>query len=249
MNRRLVVELHDVAPPFEAEIREQLRLLDAIGVQRYVLLVVPNWHGAYPLNDYPTFAALLQSRVAAGSELALHGLTHRRRGPVRSSLLDRWRARAFAGDHAEFLTMTRIQAREAVDEGMRVIDEAALPAPTAFCAPAWLLSLEGSEGVRDAGLGRVVGMLNLVNTSEHRRHVWPAFGYMGAGRRQELGVQAMNGLVVPAAGCIGRARAYLHPQHIERPSHARVVRCLEKMLHAGWTTVTYEELWPSRVPR
>ena len=40
--RRLIVALHDVAPPFEAEIEAQLADLHRLGISRPVLKVVPN---------------------------------------------------------------------------------------------------------------------------------------------------------------------------------------------------------------
>lgn len=77
--RRVIVSLHDVAPPYEAAIRAQFDLLAAIGVRRVALKVTPNWHGARPLSSSPTLVELLHAQVAAGSQLMSRGRGSKRR--------------------------------------------------------------------------------------------------------------------------------------------------------------------------
>ncbi|MGH2504621.1 MAG: DUF2334 domain-containing protein, partial [Ktedonobacterales bacterium] len=134
--RQLVVALHDVAPPFEGAIRAQLDLLAAIGVRRVSLLVTPDWHSHALLSDAPGLVELLRAQVAAGSQLVLHGYTHQPEpgavfvGPW----LRRLRARLFARDAAEFLTLAPEEAEALLRQGLADFEQVGLPRPTTFCA-------------------------------------------------------------------------------------------------------------------
>src|SRR6266508_4123064 len=82
--RRLVVAVHDVTPAHTPRLEALYRLLQEFGVRRHALLVVPDWHGAWPLERSPEFAAELAERAADGAEIVLHGLRHDEMGQPRS---------------------------------------------------------------------------------------------------------------------------------------------------------------------
>lgn len=243
--RKLVVAIHDVAPPFEREVRAELRMLAAVGVRRCVLKVVPNWHGSYPLPEAASFVALLRAELAAGSELVLHGLEHRRRGPSRGPWAGRLRAALFAGDAAEFLTLNPTEVGQAVREGLDLFARAGLPAPSTFCAPGWLFTVEAEQAIREAGMRWLIGMFSVRDLRTLRRRRVPGFGYMGAAPGQEFGVQILNRLVQRLA--IDRAtvaKVYLHPQGNLHSSALRwtLARLGEMVGRRGWRPATYAEL-------
>src|SRR6185437_1661955 len=127
--RRVIVSLHDVAPPFADAIQVQLQMLAEIGVRRVSLMVVPNWHGAAPLDSSPGFVSLLQAQVAAGSQLILHGFEHRPAAhrPFAGPWLSRLRARLFAADAAECLTLSVDATVDALRCGVACFAQAELP--------------------------------------------------------------------------------------------------------------------------
>ncbi len=244
--RRLIVSLHDVAPPFEHEIRAQLEALAAMGVHRCVLKVVPNWHGRYPLDEAAGLAELLRAQVAGGSELVLHGYEHRPRGPMRGPALARLRGTLFAADAAEFLTLTASQASRVVVDGVETLARAGLPRPVYFCAPGWLLSAEGAEGLAAAGMRYIISMFSVRDLATGSSRWLPGFGYMGASPAHEAGVQLLNMAVRPVALARARvARVYLHPQRGSRASGMRrtldVVRTMVQQ--EGWQVSTFAEVF------
>jgi predicted deacetylase len=243
--RLLIVALHDVAPPFETDIRTQLKELATIGVQRCVLTVVPNWHGAYPLEAGSSFVDLLQAQLAAGSELVLHGLEHRRHGPLHGTPSLRLRAMLFAGDAAEFLTFTPLEAFGALCEGVDLFTRAGLPRPITFCAPGWLLPKSALWALHKAEIRRVIGMFSLHDLAQSK-HLWiPSFGYMGVSPRQEAAIQFFNRLVCGTRlNSAAIAQVYLHPQDcMRRPVFRRIMDTIARMVsEGGWQPTTYAEV-------
>ena len=169
--RRLIVALHDVAPPYEAEIDAQLADLRRLGVSRPVLRIVPNWRLTYPISGCASFLAMLRRVAAAGGELVLHGYSHWSVGPPLGPAHRRWRASLFAGGVAEFQAMTYDEALEALAKGKAEMAKSGLRLdhPSAFCAPAWLITPEAKRAVRDAGLRHLIGMFSSLDLRNERR--------------------------------------------------------------------------------
>lgn len=241
--KRLIVALHDVAPPFEQEVRHQLAELRSVGVTRVVLKVVPNWHGTCPVYRYPSFLALLREEADAGSEIALHGFDHRASDSLCGPVHLRLRARLFAGNAAEFLALSPIGSRLAVTRGVDLLAGCGLPRPVTFCAPGWLISRGAREHLRPAGIRLVTGMFSVHDLSLGRTYPLAGIGQMGAGPRQESGVALLNVLVV-RVWLPGQhtARLYLHPQNTGRASE-RVIALAGHLLRDGWRSATYREAY------
>lgn len=245
--RRVIVSLHDVAPPFEDAIRAQLALLAAIGVRRVALKVVPNWHGAYPLSGSPSLVALLHEQLAAGSQIILHGFEHQPYGsrPFRGPWLSRARARLFAANAAEFLTLSADEAADALQQGIATFERAGLPRPDTFCAPGWLHNPETAAALKREEFRYLIDMF-VARDLWTGHSVWtPGMGYMGAGPGQERGVQILNGIVRQTAlRATNVAKVYLHPQG--DPTGAivrqRLASLAEMIERDGWQPATYAEV-------
>lgn len=243
---RIIVSLHDVAPPYVDAIRTQLELLAAIGVRRVVLKVVPNWHGAHPLERSSALLDLLHAQAATGSQVVLHGFEHRPRGPFRGDVLSRMRARLFAAQAAEFLTLSTGDAEVALRKGLAAFAQAGLAAPLAFCAPGWLCNAAAEAALKRVGFRYLIGMFGLRRLHDSRRIATPGIGYMGASPGQEAGVQILNGIVrhtvLPSAPV---AKVYLHPQSDPGgPLVLRILRAIERMIQdEGRQPATYDEVY------
>jgi len=228
------VGLHDVTPAFEADIRSQVDELQAIGISRFVFKVVPSWHGGHRLSDYPAFVAFLKSHMDTGSEMCLHGLEHAARGPlVAGSVAYRVRARLFAPQAAEFLTLSPNQARKAIDAGVAEFDRVSLGAPCTFCAPAWLMPPEYKGILRAAGISTYVGMYSVENLETGvRRHI-PGFGFMGGSGLHELGIRSMNTMTRPLTRHANTIKVYLHPDTTGRGRWKPAVERLKVLTQGG----------------
>ena len=113
-SRQLLVSVHDVTPAHERRIRRVFDMLAEFGVRRYALLVVPNWHGAWPLDRHPEFAEELRRRQAAGAEIFLHGLRHDEVG-LKRSLVQQIRAAGRTAREGEFLSLSPPDAAQRID--------------------------------------------------------------------------------------------------------------------------------------
>ena len=149
--------LHDVSPAWQAECEDALELAAAVGAKP-ALLVVPNFHGAWPLEEHPTFCARLRELQADGHEVYLHGFFHASRprsaGPPDRPRGLRWHfaQKVVSGGEAEFSDVSRAEATARLDDGERVLRAAGLT-PDGFSAPAWsmprwLLPMLAARGYR-----------------------------------------------------------------------------------------------------
>jgi hypothetical protein len=126
----LLVSIHDVTPALEAGVLRLWEMCAARGLSP-ALLVVPDWHGEWPLERHPGFVRWLHERASGGAEIVLHGERHSR---------------------GEFRALERAAARERIDRGLGSLRALGLEA-VGFVPPAWLAREDGHAAVRDAGLG------------------------------------------------------------------------------------------------
>lgn len=145
------VSIHDVSPAFAREVEEGLALCHARGVKP-ALLVVPDFHGQWPLATHPAFCARLRELQASGHEIYLHGYFHLARARPDADLRWQFAQKVVSGGEAEFSDVTQVEARQRLDDGLRVLHDAGLRmdgfiAP-AWSFPAWLLPLLGERGCR-----------------------------------------------------------------------------------------------------
>jgi predicted deacetylase len=224
----LLVSIHDVTPALEAPVRRLWELCAARGVVP-ALLVVPDWHGAWPLDRHPAFAAWLAGCAAGGAELFLHGYRHDEADLPRGAG-DALRAWGRTAREGEFLTLGRAAAAERIARGLGLLRRLGL-APIGFVPPAWLAREEGFAAARDAGLplsedaGAVrIGAARLPS---------PAVRWSGRTALRAHG----SALVAEARWRLQRGAALvriaLHPGDLAHPASARSLeRTLDRWLAA-----------------
>jgi predicted deacetylase len=141
----LCVAIHDVAP---ATWRDCLRLLQAVREVADIpltWLVVPHWHGGQAGSG--AFEATLDSLLADGHELALHGYTHL----DSAARAGNWHSRFLRGvvteGEGEFAALDAHEARRRIDLGLAWFERRGWPLH-GFVAPAWLLGDGAWEALR-----------------------------------------------------------------------------------------------------
>jgi uncharacterized protein len=146
----LLVSIHDVSP---AQERNVIRLWDLCRNRGITpaLLVVPNWHGEWPLEAHPRFIAWVRARAEDGAEIVLHGERHDEFGLPRR-LADHWRAWGKTDREGEFLTLDAPAAQARVARALERLRQVGLK-PTGFVPPAWLAREAAYEAAAAAGLG------------------------------------------------------------------------------------------------
>jgi uncharacterized protein len=131
----VLLSIHDVTPAFEPQVDALWNLCRERGATP-ALLVVPNWHGEWPLRHAPTYTAWIRARVAEGAEIFLHGERHDEFGLTRS-WRDSQRAFGRTNREGEFLTLDHDAAFERIGRGLELFREINL-SPIGFVPPAWL---------------------------------------------------------------------------------------------------------------
>ncbi len=158
------VSIHDVSPAWADEVELALEYAAAASVKP-ALLVVPNFHGAWPLLEHPKFCARLRELQASGHEIYLHGFFHKSRPEAEARVLESGAAsgrpsrlgwlfaqKIVSGGEAEYRDVSRAEAEGRLNDGERVLREAGLTidgfvAP-AWAMPPWLLPMLAERGYR-----------------------------------------------------------------------------------------------------
>jgi predicted deacetylase len=237
----LVVSVHDISPSALPEVRWILERLDALDVRPRVLLVVPCQAGREDVRRSLELVQLLRAEVEAGSEIAMHGFTHRADGPLRGGLLTRLRARLAAGGTAEFASLELAEMQRRLGEGRAMLQEIGLQ-PAGFCAPAWLSPPELPPLLAAEGMRYLTTFTSVIDLQRGVRDFVPAAGYLGAPRTAEALTRLGSLLAgIPAARSPHR-RVFLHPQGASTSADcARVLRRIGQ-LRSERTATTFSGL-------
>ncbi|HEY1956539.1 MAG TPA: polysaccharide deacetylase family protein [Polyangiaceae bacterium] len=131
------VSIHDVSPAFASEIEDALEACERVGA-RAALLVVPNFHGEWPLADHPRFVDRLRELASRGHEILLHGFFHRASGEGRG-LRSAFAQRVASAGEAEFADLARDEGERRLDDGASALRALELPI-AGFVAPAWSMA-------------------------------------------------------------------------------------------------------------
>lgn len=147
--RHLLVSVHDVTPHHAARLARLMALIEPIiGAGRCALLVVPDFHGSGRSDADPAFVAQLRRWSDAGSEVFLHGYSHRDDHRHRSAVA-RFKAQRMTAGEGEFLGLDHAEAMLRLTAG-RAMLEPLLGRPLAgFIAPAWLYSRDSLRALAD----------------------------------------------------------------------------------------------------
>ncbi len=235
--RQLLVSIHDVTPAHDGRIKRILDLLGEFGVRRYALLVVPNWHGGWPLDRHPEFVESLRRQQAAGAEIFLHGLRHDEDG-LQRSLVQRLRAAGRTNREGEFLILSPAEAARRIDRGLQVLRTCGID-PVGFVAPSWLPGRDALRILRERNLGITEGFFAILDTNSGRRLFVPALSWstQRPWRSAACAVIANARLRIEAYRRI--VRVAIHPPDIDVPAVTRSLRTILPALLEVRETVTY----------
>lgn len=192
------VSIHDVSPAWEGEVDVALAACKEVGITPG-LLVIPDYHGAWPLDQHPRYARRLQALQAAGHEIFLHGYYHLSGVAARATggaapprgIRRFWAQRAVSAGEAEFSDVAEAEARRRLDEGEAMLRRAGLETidgfvPPAWSMPAWMLGVLRERGYRytedrwsvhdpTAGVRRRSAVLNYASRTPAR--LWSSLLY------------------------------------------------------------------------
>ena len=241
---RLLVSIHDVTPAHERWLDVLYRMLEELGVRRYALLVVPNWHGAWPLERFGDFTAQLRGRAASGAEIVLHGLRHDEVGQPRP-LAHIARTFGRTDREAEFASLSPDDAAERIGQGLATLRQCGLAA-IGFVPPAWLARPELARVVRDADLAFTEDTRAVLAVAQGRRIPAPATCWSTRRPWRAMGSVVVAALRLRLERARPVVRIALHPPDAGTPSVLASCRRTLAALLEQRTVIDYRELLAGR---
>ncbi|MFN3813630.1 MAG: DUF2334 domain-containing protein [Aquificaceae bacterium] len=121
-----LVEVHDVCPHYYDEVVYAIELLERLRIEKYSLLVVPNFWDVFPLYKRDSFAELLRSLK---KEIILHGYNHKGRKSLSSIL--------WTYGEGEFEKASLLETYKKVEKSLEVMHSLNTEVKF-FVPPAWL---------------------------------------------------------------------------------------------------------------
>lgn len=216
------MSIHDVTPAKAAEVELALARAERVGIKP-ALLVVPNFHGEWPLDGHPEFCARLAALQHAGHEIYLHGYTHRADESTlsgddsgRARGLRRFVAQTLAsGGEAEFADVSAKEARRRLHEGEETLRRAGLRVD-GFVAPAWVMPRWMHDVLAERGYRFTEDHLRVYDPKARRARASVVLNYASRtpGR---LASSVAYCRVARRAGALFPARVAIHPDDMRHP--------------------------------
>ena len=147
MTRVVCIAVHDVAPATWPRCKALLDMLDSLGTPPATLLVVPDFHRRGEVCGDRAFVEAIDTRLARGDEIALHGYTHLDESPAPHTPLGWLRRRHLTAGEGEFAVLADDQATVRLDAGLSMFGRLGWTA-RGFVAPAWLLGAGARTALR-----------------------------------------------------------------------------------------------------
>jgi predicted deacetylase len=224
-DRTFLVSLHDVSPRHEGAVDRILSDLAAWGLPPALLLVVPDFHQAWPLEMHGGFVESLRNRSAAGHELCLHGRFHRELpedGEVATGLAGAFRRRFLTAGEGEFLSLRGERLADRLDGARLTWETCALPDPDGFVPPAWLHSPELGPALWSRGFRWTENHAGFLTPRGTVRS--PVITWASRDPLRRLGSRAFAPLALGTWRSEPRLRIALHPHDWDHPGLVASIR-------------------------
>ncbi len=173
MSPRLCIAIHDVAPATWPQCARLLALLDEFGSPPLTLLVVPDYHHRGRIDTDADFRRAIDTRIAHGDEVALHGYFHLDDAPPARDPAQWLRRRLLTAGEGEFAALAQEHAHARLQAGLDLFGTLGWNA-RGFVAPAWLLGSGARAALRASPLRYTSTHGFLETIADGRRHAAPA---------------------------------------------------------------------------
>jgi uncharacterized protein len=237
----LVVSLHDVHPSSLSAVERQRSELRQVGVRKFSLLVVPNWHAQEPLEGNSAFIATVSRWASEGDEIVLHGYTHSCVG-LPEAKRDLFWTRLYTSREAEFLVVPADECRRRLTLGRALFDSFGWNA-VGFIAPAWLMAPHVTSTLRDLGFAYTTTRTDVVPLWTHASPVRsPSLCYSTRSSWRRVASRVWNPCLLRTRRHSSVLRVSLHPGDIEHPTVWNQIKTLiSASIDAGRTATTYRD--------
>jgi uncharacterized protein len=236
----LLVSIHDVSPAHASAVQQLWALCGSHDILP-ALLVVPDWHGGWPLAEHPAFAEWLRACAGAGAEIVLPGERHDEHGSARGPL-DGVRAWGRTRREGEFLTLDGSAAEGRIARGLAALHGVGLE-PVGFVPPAWLARDAGHLAAGRAGLRFSEDAAGIRLFPSGRRLRSPAVRWSARTPLRAAGSAAVAELRWIAQRRSPVVRLALHPGDLAHPVSARSAARALRLWSTAQRAAPYASLW------
>jgi predicted deacetylase len=127
-----IITLHDINPSCAEKLQLIADELNQLKV-KYNLSIVPYYDKKYNIKDNLEFCTQISSLLQSDNvELTLHGLYHQIKGKIE-----------------DFDSQSKEQEKNEIQQGLDILSSAKLSKPSTFIPPAWHLSRQAIEALKD----------------------------------------------------------------------------------------------------
>jgi predicted deacetylase len=156
INQKLgVITIHDVNPSHSEKILKASYELNKLKI-KYNLTIVPYYRKKYNLKNCFDFCEQISSLLQCGNvELSLHGLYHYQTN----------------GKFDDFDTETKEQEKQEIQQGLEILLAAKLPRPSMFIPPAWHLSRQCIEALKELNFTLSESMTDLELIQKGKKYI------------------------------------------------------------------------------
>lgn len=233
----LLLVLHDIAPCTWRSYLPFVAAVDALGNIPMTWLVVPDFHKHNPLDKDPALLKFLETRLARGDELALHGYQHCDTGPAPRHPAEFLMRRIYTRE-AEFYTLSREQALANLDAGIATFERHAWPLH-GFVAPAWLMSPGTRQALRERPLSYTSSPHHLYRLPDFTAVTAPALVWSARSAWRRAGSWAVNRWQENYWRQTRVIRLGLHPVDMHHPMASKYwLAALRRLLEQGRVPLT-----------
>lgn len=149
-----IITVHDVNPLHSEEILTVTEQLNKLNI-KYNLSIVPYYNKKYRLEDYMDFCEQISSLLKYGHvELTLHWLYHQLDGKIE-----------------DFDTESKEQEKQEIQQGLDILSAVNLPRPSMFIPPAWHLSRQCIETLKELNFSMAESMTDLEFIQKGKKYI------------------------------------------------------------------------------
>jgi predicted deacetylase len=240
----LCVSIHDVAPATWRQCEHLLQAIRVVANIPVTLLVVPAYH-RQAASVSPRYERGLEQCLDQGSELALHGYTHRDDMPLPTT----WRAyflrRVYTLGEGEFSALDVAEATRRLELGLAWFAQRHWPVE-GFVAPAWLLGDDAWSALRQFDFRYTTTHACFYWLPQRVRLFSPSLVYAARNGPGRMLSRRMNSMLACVRRDAALLRLSLHPCDADHPQLVAHFQCLlEKLLctHTAMTKAAFAQTW------
>jgi predicted deacetylase len=164
-----IITIHDVNPSCSEKLQTITNELDNLKI-KYNLSIVPFYNKKYNVKDDIAFCKQISSLCQLDTvELTLHGLYHQLDGKIE-----------------DFDSQLKEQEKKEIQQGLDILSSSHLPIPSTFIPPAWHLSPQAIQALKDLKFNVAESMSDLEFIQKGKKYLLsPVLNWDKSGNKEK----------------------------------------------------------------